>query len=544
MLIFDDYKEIILKRLRELYPDISQNDVELGRDYGDFTLKIFKLKEDPKIILKKIKENLSEDFIERIDLQGNYINFFIRPENMLGIIYNSIKDFGYFPNTFQDTSKVLIEHTSANPTGPIHVGRIRNSIIGDSIYKILERYGYRSCTQYFVNDSGKQVISLYLGHVKYHKNEKPDLQNLLDGYQRIYREMETNKSIENEIEALAERYEKGDKELIDNIQHVASIVLDSVKASLKKIGIEISTYVWESNFILYGDVNKMLESISENLKSEGSAKYIEIGDKKIFLTRADGTSLYFSRDIVYHLFKQENFDWLVDVLGEDHKDHAKNLEYVLKTFFDFQSKIDFVFYGFVSLENGKMSTRKGRIVTLDDLYEKTIEESVKIIKEKRPDYDENLIKNVSEAIAASSIRFNIVRVNANKPIVFKWSEALNFEGDSAPYIMYSYARACSVLRKSSKSGGELGNDYNKYEKDLIRVMYSYPYSLKSAVEFLRPDIIANYLLNLSKAFNEFYLNCPVINTPEESKRILLIMVYKNIMEDASKLIGIKLLDEI
>ncbi len=191
-----------------------------------------------------------------------------------------------------------------------------------------------------------------------------------------------------------------------------------------------------------------------------------------------------------------------------------------------------------------MSTRKGRIVTLDDLYEKTIEESVKIIKEKRPDYDENLIKNVSEAIAASSIRFNIVRVNANKPIVFKWSEALNFEGDSAPYIMYSYARACSVLRKSSKSGGELGNDYNKYEKDLIRVMYSYPYSLKSAVEFLRPDIIANYLLNLSKAFNEFYLNCPVINTPEESKRILLIMVYKNIMEDASKLIGIKLLDEI
>ncbi len=542
MLLFDDYKKILYEKINKIYK-INENDIEINNNYGDFTLKIFKLKDKPDIIYKNIKDKLNDKFIDKIELNGNYVNFFIKPSSMIKTVNDSIHTFGKYPNTFQDTSRVLIEHTSSNPTGPIHVGRIRNSIIGDSVFRIINRYGYRSCTQYFVNDSGKQVIALYLGHIMYHKDEELTVENLLDGYQKIYNEREKNSGINKEIEALAEKYERGDKELINNIQNTASVVLESIKKSLKKLDIVISTYVWESNFILYGDVYNVLNELSDYLQSEGTAKYIEIGDKKIFLTRDNGTSLYPARDIAYHLFKAENFDWLIDVLGEDHKDHAKNLDYILSNYLDFNARVSYLFYGFVSLESGKMSTRKGRIVTLDDLYDKTVEESIKIIKEKRPEYDGKKIEEISNGIASSSIRYNIVKVNANKPLTFKWSEALNFEGDSAPYIMYSYARSCSILSKSGDYD-EISNDYNEHEKKLIKAMYTYPYYLKNSVDYLRPDIIANYLLNLVKSFNEFYLNCTIIGDPEMKKRITLLKLYKKILEDASNLIGIKLLNSI
>ncbi len=542
MLLFDDYRKIILDEIKKIY-SIQDNDMDINGNFGDFTLKIFKFKENRGEVYSKIKSILGKDFIDKIELQGNYINFYIRPEKMLDTVDNSLETFGMYPNVFQDTSKALIEHTSSNPTGPIHVGRIRNSIIGDSIYRIINRYGTRSCTQYFVNDSGKQVISLYLGHIKYHRDEEMTVENLLDGYQKIYTNIEKDPDIKKEVQALDERYENGDSQLIKEIQKTASIVLQSITDSLEKLGIHISTYVWESNFIMYGNVAELINSLSENLKSEGKAKYIEIGDKKIFLTRQDGTSLYFARDLVYHMFKSENFDWIIDVLGEDHKDHAKNLDYVLHKFLDFPSRIEYLFYGFVSLDTGKMSTRKGNIITVNDLYEKTVEESVRIIKEKRPDYEKDEIDRISRAIAASSIRFNIVKINANKPLTFRWEEALNFEGDSAPYIMYAYARACSLISRSGKSGKSSG-EYNEYEKNLIKAIYFYPYYIQNSVDFLRADIMAGYMLYLVKSFNDFYLNCPIVGTEEEQKRIKIVEVFKKIMEDSAELVGIQLLEKI
>ncbi len=542
MLLFDDYRKIILDEIKKIY-SIQDNDMDINGNFGDFTLKIFKFKENRGEVYSKIKSILGKDFIDKIELQGNYINFYIRPEKMLDTVDNSLETFGMYPNVFQDTSKALIEHTSSNPTGPIHVGRIRNSIIGDSIYRIINRYGTRSCTQYFVNDSGKQVISLYLGHIKYHRDEEMTVENLLDGYQKIYTNIEKDPDIKKEVQALDERYENGDSQLIKEIQKTASIVLQSITDSLEKLGIHISTYVWESNFIMYGNVAELINSLSENLKSEGKAKYIEIGDKKIFLTRQDGTSLYFARDLVYHMFKSENFDWIIDVLGEDHKDHAKNLDYVLHKFLDFPSRIEYLFYGFVSLDTGKMSTRKGNIITVNDLYEKTVEESVSIIKEKRPDYGKDEIDRISRAIAASSIRFNIVKINANKPLTFKWEEALNFEGDSAPYIMYAYARACSLISRSGKIGKSSG-EYNEYEKNLIKAIYFYPYYIQNSVDFLRADIMAGYMLYLVKSFNDFYLNCPIVGTEEEQKRIKIVEVFKKIMEDSAELVGIQLLEKI
>ncbi|AKA48159.1 arginyl-tRNA synthetase [uncultured archaeon] len=550
MLLFNDLMEKIFEAAKQAVPGLEKRDIDIDKSgHADFSLMLFRISKQynksPEELYDRIRNALNGlEFIGGIARVGNYVNFSIKPETYFKEIEESLQVKGQYPDIFQDPERVSVEHTSANPTGPLHVGRARNSIIGDSTARLLERYGYRVTTQYFINDSGKQMLFLYEGHKRFSKELNENA--LLEGYREIYTKVREDPGIEDSIKSLTERYEKGDNELIDEIHEIASIMLEGIKKSLKDIGIEHNDYTFESDFIRSGEIDHILEGMEEHLKDEDGALYVELpNERKIFLKRRDGTSLYFARDIAYHLYKLQNYDWLVNILGEDHKLHGTSLQYVLRNMLDIENRIDITYYGFVRLESGKMSTRKGNVVSLPGLIERMNEESYDIVKEKRPDLEEETLKSISEAVAASSIRFNIIRVGANKSMIFKWSEALNFEGDSAPFIMYSYARASSILRKVEGSQKPVSIEFNKYEGDLLRQMYFYPYHLIQATKSLRPDIIANYSLSLVKKFNDFYSNCTVLDEDSDvrNRRLELVKMYKNILQDSCKIIGIKLLEE-
>ena len=551
MLLFEDYRSKITDDIRSIYTDVDPSDVGFDRTgHADFAFRTFRISKSsgkkPDQILAEVSTVLSgRPYIENVSLEGPYINIRIKPSVMLRELDESVEIKGQFPDTFQDPERVSVEHTSTNPTGPLHVGRIRNTLLGDSIARILGRYGYRVTTQYFVNDSGRQIMALYEAYRRYNSGKKPSMDIILSGYQRIYGEMENDPSIENDIKELMNNYEKGDVELMDSIKAIASVALDNINTSLKSLGVKIDDYTWESDFIRSGELIEIVDSFSDILNDEDGAKYILNPDKeKIFLRRSNGTSLYFTRDIAYHKYKARTYDWIVDILGEDHKGHAKNLQFVLKDLMEMPNRIDFVFNAYVSLETGKMSTRKGNAVTVDELLERTKEEALKIVSEKRPDLPKDKLESISRSVAKSSIRFNIIRINANKQVVFKWSEALNFEGDSAPYIMYSYARACGILKHAGNARPNY-DDIVPQERELIVTMYQYPYRITEAKDSLRPDIIANYTLDLVKKFNDFYRECPVSGSDEKTmgKRIRIVQIYKNIIEDISKLLGIELLEE-
>ncbi|MCL4438785.1 MAG: arginine--tRNA ligase [Candidatus Thermoplasmatota archaeon] len=551
MLLFEDYRSKITDDIRSIYTDVDPSDVGFDRTgHADFAFRTFRISKSsgkkPDQILAEVSTVLSgRPYIENVSLEGPYINIRIKPSVMLRELDESVEIKGQFPDTFQDPERVSVEHTSTNPTGPLHVGRIRNTLLGDSIARILGRYGYRVTTQYFVNDSGRQIMALYEAYRRYNSGKKPSMDIILSGYQRIYGEMENDPSIENDIKELMNSYEKGDVELMDSIKAIASVALDNINTSLKSLGVKIDDYTWESDFIRSGELIEIVDSFSDILNDEDGAKYILNPDKeKIFLRRSNGTSLYFTRDIAYHKYKARTYDWIVDILGEDHKGHAKNLQFVLKDLMEMPNRIDFVFNAYVSLETGKMSTRKGNAVTVDELLERTKEEALKIVSEKRPDLPKDKLEKISLSVAKSSIRFNIIRINANKQVVFKWSEALNFEGDSAPYIMYSYARACGILKHAGNARPNY-DDIVPQERELIVTMYQYPYRITEAKDSLRPDIIANYTLDLVKKFNDFYRECPVSGSDEKTmgKRIRIVQIYKNIIEDISKLLGIELLEE-
>jgi arginyl-tRNA synthetase len=377
------------------------------------------------------------------------------------------------------------------------------------------------------------------------KDSNPNVNDLLDGYKKVNDVLENDHSLQEEVDEIIRQYEKGDPDTIRNIRMICTVILNSITESLSRIGIKIDDYTWESDLIRAGDVDRVLESLSDKLQEEDGAKYITSLDRKMFLTRSDGTSLYFSRDIAYHLYKFQNFDWLINVLGENHKEHMKHLEYVLKDLMEIERRLDFVYYSYVSLESGRMSTRKGNMVTLDELVERAMEESMKVVKEKRPDLPIDKLNEIADSVAISAIRFQLVKLNANKTLVFKWSEALSLEGDSAPFIMYSYARAASILRKLEEPETAISQEYDSSESALIRQMYFYPYAIEEAFRGLKPESVANYLLELTRRFNDFYTNCPVVNAKEKdrSKRVLIIHLYKNIVKDASNIMGIKILEE-
>lgn len=551
MLLFEDYRKKLTDSIRSLYPEVRDNDIAPDRTgHADLALRAFSLlrKGDAKMedVVAKITSAISgEDYISSITSSGGYINFTLNPEKLMEAISSEIYGTDRFPDVFQDPERVSVEHTSTNPTGPIHIGRIRNSIIGDSLSRILSRYGYRVTTQYFVNDSGRQVASLYAGYMKFGKGDSLTTENLLKAYQRMHREVEEHPDLEKEVDEIIRQYEAGKPEVMDGIRTICSVILGSINGTLERLGIKIDDYTWESDFIRNGDVNRLLETLEDELDDEGGAKYVSSGGRKMFLTRNDGTSLYFSRDIAYHQYKMDNFDWIIDVLGENHKEHAGHIRYVMKDLLHRDGKLDFVFYSYVSLESGKMTTRGGNIVTADELLDRAIEESLDIVRSKRSELPESELTSIAHAVATSAVRFHIVKLNSNKQMIFKWSEALSLEGDSAPFVMYSYARAASILRKAGDTDMKPEGSYSDLEAPLVKKMYEYAYVLHDAATGLKPETIANYLLELTRTFNDFYTNCPVLTSgkSDRGRRLAIIKNFKNIVRDAAYLVGINVLEE-
>jgi arginyl-tRNA synthetase len=544
MLLFQDIVDLIRSETRKTLPNIDEKDVVFDQtEHAHITLRVIKYEKTEVDFENKLNAIISSiqslPFVGSLEYVRGYINVFLRGDYLIKAISESVETTGTFPDSFQDPERVSVEHTSTNPTGPIHMGRIRNSIIGDSIARLMKRYGYRVVTQYYVNDSGKQMVSLYLGYEKFHNGEPLSADILLDGYKKVYDYFEKEGS-EKEVELLMEKYENGDNQLIDKIKEIAQIMLDQIIKDMSLLDVKMDEFTWESEFIITGETKEIVNRLSPFLESENDAKYIDIPDvRKIFIVRNNGTSLYLTRDIAYHMYKFSQYDKCIVVLGEDHKEHGKIMDYIMHSLLEYTNSLDFVFYGMVNLESGKMSTRKGTSVTVSEVYQRLFDKAKEeVIKRYGQEED---VDRISKNIAISSLRFYILKVNMSKPVTFRWDDALDFNGETGPFVMYSYTRAQSILSKV-QIGNEMSFEFmDKFEIDLVVELYKYPYKIIEASRNLRPDIITGYLLSIAQKFTSFYENCKVLSEPEgiKNRRVTILKIYLAILEDASEIIGIK-----
>lgn len=524
------------------------------------------LKRAPKDIAEELALNIEPSgLISDVSALNGYLNFKMDgvklTEGTLKDVLEMKDRYGSLPNK---GVKVIVEHTSTNPTGPIHVGRARNPIIGDTLARILDMCGYDVSTEYYVNDVGKQVVILTWGVNNLTKeqvekeiedrgmqDDRDKIDHKLVAYYRLANKMmEEDPAVQEEIGSMLRKFEAGDEEVISTVRKTAEIMLNGLKETLANIDVVLDTYTWESKFIADGSARKYVEELKQSKYAgveDDGACYLELKDfgiqgknTRFTFTRADGTTLYTTRDIAYHQDKFKRADKLIDVLGEDQKLGNKQLCCALEILGQTR-KLDAMFYSFVSLPEGKMSTRKGVVVYLDDLIDEAVSRAYDEIRSRRDDMPEDRMREIAKIIGVGAIRYNIVRVQPEKQLVFKWEEALSFDGNSGPFLQYSYARACSMLRKAGDFEEVVDPSLltDPFELSLIKTISKFESVIEQAGENRRIHLLPAYGHELASAFNQFYASVPVLNSKaEKDARLTLVKCSKIVLKNVLDCLGL------
>ncbi len=530
-----------------------------SNDEADLAVPCFQMSK----VLRKAPVAIAEELASKIAVNGHiasvkalngYLNFKMDEKALVeGTLNDIISSNGKYGSHSSKGVKVNLEHTSTNPTGPIHVGRARNPVIGDTLARALSMYGYDVTTEYYVNDVGKQVVILTWG-VNNLTEDQVDMTEDRDktdhkwvAYYRLANKMmEEIPEVQEQISDMLRRFEAGDREIIDTVRVTAEGMLGGLKETLANIGVTLDTYTWESTFIADGTARDVVERLKKSDyagQEDNGAWYLDLKDfgiqgknTKFTFTRADGTTLYTTRDLAYHLDKFKRAERVIDVLGEDQKLGSKQLCSALEIL-GCEMMPEPMFYSFVSLPEGKMSTRKGVVVYLDDLIDEAISRAYDEIKSRRSDLSEDKMKEIAKIVGVGAIRYNIVRVQPEKQFVFKWEDALNFDGNSGPFLQYSYARACSMIRKAGEFETVVDANVLKdvAEVKLVKVLSKFPEIIKQAADDRRIHLLPAYGHELASAFNHFYAAVPVLNSGDaKDARMTLVectrQTLKNVIE--------------
>ncbi len=515
--------------------------------------------------------------IGKIVASGPYVNFHADTGRMAEETLRAVLEMGNgYGSLPQRKERIIVEHTSANPTGPLHVGRARNPIIGDTIARILKRAGYDVTTEYYADDMGKQAAILTwavenLKDVPEPEKEKED-HRLVGYYQAANRLMEESEATKKEIEDLLYRCEHGDEKAMERIKTVCERSLGGILETMKRLDISYDKITWESDFVLNGDVSQIIETLkkSEYAVEEDRAYYLDLTDfagefgihgrsARVFFQRGDGTSLYQTRDMAYHLDKIKRCDIALNILGEDHKLQSKQVVIGLSVFLNEKPEargngwcfnegcIEPIFYSFVTLPEGKMSTRKGRVVFIDDLLDEAKARALEEVKKRRSDISEDEMDEIAELVGTGAVRYNIIRVQADKKMVFRWEDALNFDGSSAPFIQYSHARARSILRKAGYSTPESA-DYrslseiltDEREIALIKELSRFPDVIRECAEGRKGHPLTSYAQAVASSFNQFYRYVPVLRAEgkEREARLMLVDATATVLASVLETLGI------
>ena len=504
------------------------------------------------------------DYIGEVSQEGPYVNF--HPSQ------------AYYDDTLQTAGgegfgrldrkdeTVVVEHTSANPTGPVHVGRARNPIVGDALANVLDFAGYDVSRHYYVNDAGRQMAVFTWAYETFEESDLPEPARDRGDYDlvRYYRKGNEfleeaseaeQRAVETEISAILEGLEAGDEATYDRVNEVVEGVLSGMRESLSRLPVDFDEFVKETRFIRDGSTEDLVSRLKETDYAvyEEDAWQLDLPsfEKNLVFLRSDGTSLYTTRDLAHHEWKFANFDRAVTVLGEDHKLQAEQLRETLDILGNDTDKLDSVYYSWINLPEGGMSTREGTGVDLDDLLDESIERARDEVQSRldtriRDDeLDDGDVARIARQVGIGAVRYDIVAKQPAKSITFEWERALDFEAQSAPYVQYVHARTCGILDEAegideipeTVDASQLTTDA---ERELLEVVARFPAVVERAADELAPHVVATYTRTFAEAFNAFYRECPVLSAEGEVRRqrLALVAAARRTVANALGLLGV------
>ncbi|MDD1687651.1 arginine--tRNA ligase [Methanoregula sp.] len=522
-----------------------------GGEHADLASTVaFSLAKQKRQAPVKIAQDLVADLQKRPDLagiaieaKGPYINFIFGNAYVSEVLKAAVRP-GY-GNLEKKTTRVVLEHTSANPNGPLHVGHIRNSIIGDTLARAFRKAGYPLEVQYYVNDMGRQIAIVVWGFDNLDSTQQPGEKE--DAHiARIYiaanREIEKDEGITQQVNVLMQLVENGDPAVVRKFRKEVSRCLDGFKVTLKDLNVVHDRFVWESDFIRNGNTERIINKLKRMPQAhEDETLYLDLSEfgfeNKYVIRRSDGTSVYAARDLAFHAWKGANFDRVIDVLGADHKLIGAQLQSTMKLLGEKVPEI--VHFEFVSLPEGSMSTRAGKFVSADDLITEIRKRAFDEVTTRRPELDVESRKAIAASVGLAAIRYDIVKVSPEKSTVFDWKEALDFERQSGPYIQYAHARACSIMEKAG-AFTECYDLESEQEIALAKEIAKFPQVIERVVVELRPHILATYARELADTFNTFYHFEPVLKSEGKirDRRLTLVKAVQNTLKESLETLGI------
>lgn len=558
-----NYKEYLTELINNLGIDKDLIEISISpkEGMGDYCLPCFKVKvndlKDPhekaQYILNKL--NIDNEVISNAFVIGPYLNFNINKQTLSKSILERIESLKEkYGSTNEGIGKsLLIEHTSINPNASPHIGRSRNSIIGDFLVRLYKFNGYEIDREYFINDIGKQIAMLLIAVKKYSDINSVTFDEMLSLYIKINDEAKKNENIEKEAFKYLNELENGNDIVRNEFKSITDICVKGQKKIFDKMDIHWDTFTHESDFV-FGHITKtILDKINEKgrLKEDENGRlYVDLVGYNIptktpvlVLTREDKTSLYPLRDIAYTIYKMnKNKDVNLIVLGEDQKVYMEQISAVMDILGYTSPKL--ISYSFVLLNGDKMATREGKVVLLEDFIDATISK----LKSNFNQRGTELSDNEYLSLASSCIKYNMLNINRGKNINFNLDDATNFTGNSAIYILYNYVRIKSILKKDN-----FKKDYKnlilntKTEEQIVKKLYDFEDAVKETVKTSESSIITKYLNDLCGLFSKYYEETNILkeeNSDLKNSRLLLLDSVRIVIENGTKILGIKTVDKL
>lgn len=525
-------------------------------EMGDFAFPCFRLAKSyhkaPPMIAQDLKESIGDQaFLSEIKVIGGYLNFYVdKAQYAQQIIdkYNNATDYGCSDQGKDKT--ICIDYSSPNVAKNFHVGHLRTTIIGNSLYKIFSKLGYKVVRINHLGDWGTQFGKLIVAYKKWGSREAVEekgIEELMDIYVKFHEEAEKDDSLNDEARAWFLKMEQGNEEALDIWQWFRDISLKEFMRVYNILGMEFDSFAGESFYRdKTADVIKRLTDDGLLKESQGAmiVPLDEYDMPPCIVAKKDGSSIYATRDLAAILYRKAtyNFDRCLYVTGLEQKLHFAQVFKVIELMGnDYAKNLVHIPYGLVSLKSGKISSRKGNVIFAEDLLRESINKTTSIIEEKNPDIPDK--EEVAKQVGIGAIIFNDLYNQRIKDVIFDWNKLLNFDGETGPYVQYTYARASSVLRKIGEVPDTI--DYTLLTDEasigLLKEIERYPQVIKDAAERYEPSVIARYSIDLAHAFNKFYHECQINVEDETTKytRTNVVKIARYIIKDALSLLGIQ-----
>ena len=568
MLIIDkEIARLFDTTIKKIYGEKELKPIEItvatNEKFGDFQTNFAMMNSkiignNPRAIAQEILDNFVEnDIIEKLEIAGpGFINIFLGSK-YLGELVKKSRQEAYDYSFLNRKGDVVIDFSSPNIAKRMHIGHLRSTIIGDSIARIYRYLGYHVVADNHIGDWGTQFGKLIIGYRRW-LDRKAYEENPIEELERVYvefsKESETHPELEEEARLELKKLQDGDAENFALWKEFIKVSLDEYNKLYGRLGVHFDTYYGESFYhnMMQGVVEELVEK-KIAVEDDGAKVVFFPEEDNLFpciVQKKDGAFLYSTSDIATVKFRKDTYDInkIIYLTDERQQDHFKQF-FRITDMLGWNVPKYHIWFGIMRFEDGVFSTRKGNVIRLEQLLDEGKKRAYDIVNEKNPELSEEEKQNISEIVGVGAIKYADLSQNRQSPIIFEWNKILSFEGNTAPYLQYSYARIQSILRKAESEGKKIDFDKtillnDKQEKALANHIAAFPMAVIKASDSFKPNIIADYLFELAKKFNSFYNSCPILNQEDDIlfSRGLLAKVAGETIKEGLTLLGIETLD--